>query len=71
MTGRGELLQSLSTIPLDYRQLPLAGRLQSALILGDLAMAAVKWGNGRCRALFASRDGDVTRERPSAPCGAF
>lgn len=71
MTGRGEHSEISNTTPLDYRTLPLAGRLQTALTLGDLAAAGAKWGHGQFKALIVSRDNGVTRERPSAPCGVF
>ena len=71
MTGRRDHAETATTNALNTAHMPLAGRLQTSLVLGDLVAAGARWAHGRLKTWLAARAGGVTADGPSATCGAF
>ena len=70
MTGRRDHAETVTTNALNTAEMPLADRLQTSLVLGDLVAEGVKWAHGRLKTWMAGRADGVTADRPSATCGA-
>ncbi len=70
MTGRRDNQDTTQAIALNTEAMPLAGRLQTSLMLGDLFVAGVKRARAQVSSHFAARAGTVTAKRPPEPCGA-
>ena len=69
MTGRRDTLDATQAIVLDAKALPLAGRLEMSLLLGDLVAAAARWAHAHISSHAAVRANNVSK-RPPEPCGA-
>lgn len=69
MTGHRDKQGATQAIVLSKADLPLADRLQSALMLGDLVVAAARRARDLLRSAFARRAHDMTAEGPPEPCG--
>lgn len=69
MTGHRDKLDATQTKDLNTEAMPLAGRLQTSLMLGDLFVAAIKWAHACVKSHFATRADAVSAERPPEPCG--
>ncbi len=70
MTGHRDKPNATQAIALSTEAMPLAGRLQTSLMLGDLFVAGAKWAQAHVRSHFAARADTVSAERPPEPCGA-
>lgn len=71
MTGRRDHAENANTNTLNTAEMPLAGRMQTSLVLGDLVAEGAKWAHGCLKSWLAGRANGVAAERPSATCGAF
>jgi hypothetical protein len=70
MTGCRDKLDARQAIALNTQAMPLAGRMQTSLMLGDLVVAGAQWARAHVNSHFAARAGNVSAKRPPEPCGA-
>ena len=68
MTRGGNKGTTWQTVELDTAAMPLAGRMQRSLVLGDLAVLAARWAHGQFASHVAARAERAVVEQPTEPC---